>query len=377
MRTVVLPARRGAILDRNGVAFAVAQDAKTVYATPYMLSDPVTAAKRLAATLHIKWRGVYRASDHKSGFAYVARQASPVLADKAVALGLPGVADYSEEKRATRSAPPPPRSWASRHRGQGLAGIEYRDNAALAGTAGHQVIVQDPEGQALQVMQSVQPKAGHTVRLTLDNAIQLMADHVLAATVKEFHAKGGTAVVENPKTGEIYSISNVPLVNANRFGASPAQQGNKAVIYSYEPGSTFKMVTVAGALSDGVVEQSSSFVLPPALQVGDRVIHDAEVRGTERMTVAEILAKSSNIGAVTIGEKLGKQRLLDWIGRFGFGKLTGIDFPGEAQGSCCPATNGGHDDRQRAHGRGHLGDAAADGGRLRGQRQRQRHDAAS
>ena len=96
------------------------------------------------------------------------------------------------------------------------------------------------------------------------------------------------------------------------------------------------MVTVAGALSDGVVNSSSSFLLPPALQVGDRVIHDAEVRGTERMTVAEILAKSSNIGAVTIGEKLGKQRLLDWIGRFGFGKLTGIDFPGEVQGYVLP-----------------------------------------
>ena len=338
VRTVVLPAHRGAILDRNGVALAVAQDAKTVYATPYMLNDPLTAAKRLAAVLHIKWRGVYRAIyDRKSGFAYVDRQASPVLADKAVALGLPGVADYAEEKRVypLGTAAAQVVGYAGTD-GQGLAGIEYSDNAALAGTAGHQVVVQDPEGQALQVIQSVQPKSGHDVRLTIDNAIQLMADHVLATTVRQFHAKGGTAIVENPKTGEIYAISNVPLVNANRFGASPAQQGNKAVIYSYEPGSTFKMVTVAGALSDGVVNSSSSFLLPPALQVGDRVIHDAEVRGTERMTVAEILAKSSNIGAVTIGEKLGKQRLLDWIGRFGFGKLTGIDFPGEVQGYVLP-----------------------------------------
>ena len=229
VRTVVLPAHRGAILDRNGVALAVAQDAKTVYATPYMLNDPLTAAKRLAAVLHIKWRGVYRAIyDRKSGFAYVDRQASPVLADKAVALGLPGVADYAEEKRVypLGTAAAQVVGYAGTD-GQGLAGIEYSDNAALAGTAGHQVVVQDPEGQALQVIQSVQPKSGHNVRLTIDNAIQLMADHVLVTTVREFHAKGGTAIVENPRTGEIYAISNVPLVNANRFGASPAQQGTR------------------------------------------------------------------------------------------------------------------------------------------------------
>ena len=338
VRAVVLPAHRGAILDRNGVAFAVAQDAKTVYATPYMLSDPLTAAKRLAAALKIKWRGVYRAIyDHKSGFAYVARQADPNLADKATALGLPGVASYAEEKRVypLGTAAAQVVGYAGTD-GHGLAGMEYRYNSALAGVAGHQVVVQDPAGQALRVMQSVPPTPGHDVRLTIDNAIQLMADHVLAATVRRFHAKGGTAIVENPRTGEIYAMSNVPLVNANHFGAAPAQQGNKAVIYSYEPGSTFKMVTVAGALSDSLVRPGSSFLLPPTLQVGDRVIHDAETRGTERMTVGQILAKSSNVGAVTIGERLGKARLLDWIARFGFGKLTGIDFPGEVPGFVLP-----------------------------------------
>ncbi len=137
--------------------------------------------------------------------------------------------------------------------------------------------MQDPEGQALQVIQSVQPKSGHDVRLTIDNGIQLMADHVLATTVREFHAKGGTAIVENPRTGEIYAISNVPLVNANRFGASPAQQGNKAVIYSYEPGSTFKMVTVAGALSDGVVNSS---VVPAAARPAGRRPRHPRRRGS-------------------------------------------------------------------------------------------------
>lgn len=338
VRTVVLPAQRGAILDRSGIELATSVPAKTVYATPYMLDDPRTAARELAAALKLKWRQVYRViDDPKSGFAYVDRQADPTLADKATALGLPGVASYVEEKRVY-----PMNTVAAQVvgfagiDGHGLAGMEYRYDKQLAGTPGRQVVVQDPAGQALRVMSSVSPTAGDDVRLTIDNGIQLMTDQVLAATVRQYHAKGGTAVVENPKTGEIYAMSNVPLVNANRFGAVPANQGNKAVIYTYEPGSTFKMVTIAGALSDGVVKPSTSFLLPPALRVGDRVIHDAEERGTERMNVGEILAKSSNIGAVTIGERLGKQRLLDWIARFGFGKLTGIDFPGEVPGFVLP-----------------------------------------
>jgi cell division protein FtsI (penicillin-binding protein 3) len=340
VRTVVLPAHRGAVLDRDGTQLAVAQAAKTVYATPYMLGDPMTAARQLAAALKLKWRRVYRAiDDPKSGFAYVARQADPILADKATALGLAGVASYVEEKRVY-----PMNTVAAQVVGyagtddRGLAGMEYQYDKQLAGTAGRQVVVQDPAGQALRIIQSVPPTAGQDVRLTIDNGIQLMADSVLAETVRKYHAKGGTAIVENPKTGEIYAMSNVPLVNANRFGSAPADQGNKAVIYSYEPGSTFKMVTIAGALSEGLVKPSTSFVLAPALRVGDRVIHDAEQRGTERMTVGQILAKSSNVGAVTIGwKRLGKQRLLDWINRFGFGKPTGIDFPGEVSGFVLPA----------------------------------------
>ena len=338
VRAVVLPAHRGAILDRDGAQLAVARAAKTVYATPYMLDDPKTAAKELAQALKLKWRRVYRAiDDPKSGFAYVARQADPTLADKATALGLPGVASYVEERRVY-----PMNAVAAQvvgfagTDGRGLAGMEYRYDKELAGTPGRQVVVRDPAGQALRVMQSVQPTPGRDVRLTIDNGIQLMADHVLAETVRLYHAKGGTAIVENPKTGEIYAMSNVPLVNANHFGAIPADQGNKAVIYSYEPGSTFKMVTVAAALSDGLVGPSTSFVLPPTLRVGDRVIHDAEQRGTERLTVRQILAKSSNVGAVTVGKLLGKQNLLDWIYRFGFGKLTGIDFPGEVPGFVLP-----------------------------------------
>ncbi len=151
-----------------------------------------------------------------------------LLADKATALGLPGVASYAEEKRVY-----PMNTVAAQvvgfagTDGHGLAGIEYLYDKQLAGTPGRQVVVQDPAGQALRVMQSVSPTPGQDVHLTIDNGIQLMADHVLAETVRKFHAKGGTAIVENPKTGEIYAMSNVPLVNANRFGSGAGPTGQQ------------------------------------------------------------------------------------------------------------------------------------------------------
>jgi cell division protein FtsI/penicillin-binding protein 2 len=338
LREVVLPAHRGSIVDRGGEELAVDQAAKTVYATPYMLDDPRTAAQRLAKALKLKWRPIYRAVDDRaSGFAFVKRQADPTFADRATALGLPGVSSYPEEKRLY-----PMKTVATQVVGyagidnRGLAGMEFRYDRELAGKPGRQVVVQDPAGRALNTIQSTQPIAGRDVRLTIDNGIQLMADRVLADTVRLYHAKGGTAIVENPKTGEIYAMSNVPLVNANHFGRSPQDQGNKGVIYSYEPGSTFKAITVGGALSEGVVTPHTRFMVPGSYQVGDRVIHDSHPHGTESLTVREILSQSSNIGAVRIGQRLGKDRLLQWISRFGFGKPTGIDFPGEVSGYVLP-----------------------------------------
>ena len=121
------------------------------------------------------------------------------------------------------------------------------------------------------------------------------------------------------------------------LGYSPFIDRNRAVTDTYEPGSTFKLVTVGGALSTGIVTPRTRFTLPYSIQVADRVIHDAEPRGTETMSVAQILARSSNVGAITLARLLGKDRLMSWIGRFGFGRPTGIDFPGESQGIALPA----------------------------------------
>jgi len=151
--------------------------------------------------------------------------------------------------------------------------------------------------------------------------------------VSQWHAKAASAIVLDPRTGAILAMAVAPRYDANRFArTSPELQRNRAVTDTYEPGSTFKLITVAGVVSEGLVTPDTAFTLPYSIHVADRVVHDAESRPTERMTVAQILARSSNVGAITLAENLGSERLVSWIRRFGFGKKTGIDFPGESAG---------------------------------------------
>jgi cell division protein FtsI (penicillin-binding protein 3) len=157
---------------------------------------------------------------------------------------------------------------------------------------------------------------------------------VLRDTVAEWRAKDATAIVLDPRTGNVLAMAEAPGYDANDFPLAALRklQRNHAVTDVYEPGSVFKVVTVAGALSDGLVTPETTFDLPYSIHVADRVVHDAEPRGTETMSVAQILQRSSNVGAITIAELLGQRRLRHWIHRFGFGRPTGIDFPGESAG---------------------------------------------
>jgi cell division protein FtsI (penicillin-binding protein 3)/stage V sporulation protein D (sporulation-specific penicillin-binding protein) len=155
--------------------------------------------------------------------------------------------------------------------------------------------------------------------------------------VSDFGAKAATAIVLDPKTGEVYAMAQAPGYNANNTPNVPLEmQRARAVTDTYEPGSTFKLVTVTGVLSEGLVTPDTKFTLAPSIQVADRTIHDAEERGTETMSVAQILQYSSNVGAITLAEKLGATKLDAWIHKFGFGKPTGIDFPGETGGYTLP-----------------------------------------
>ena len=215
----------------------------------------------------------------------------------------------------------------------GLDGLELQLDKQLSGRPGRQTIVKDPAGRAIDVVDQVAERQGRDVFLTLDHTIQANAEQVLRSTIAKWHAKAATAIVLDPRTGGVLAMAVQPGYDANGFGRVGAdKQKNRAVTDVYEPGSVFKVVTVAGALSEGLVTPQTRFTLPYSLRVADRIVHDAELRGTETMTVAQILERSSNIGAITLAQMLGKDRLLKWIHRFGFGSPTGIDFPGESAG---------------------------------------------
>ena len=341
--TVVLPAHRGAILDRNGRELAVGKPAKTVFATPYLLKDPRSAAKQLWRTLHIGSHAERKAlvealSRPKSGFAYVARKVDPAAAQAALALDLPGVGAYDEEERAY-----PMKGSAAQVLGfvgvdgNGLEGLELVFDKQLAGVAGSEVIVRDPAGRTLKTVRETPPASGADVQLTLDEAIQYAAEDVLRTTLRTSGAKAAVGIVMDPRSGEILAMANVPTVKDNLFGVQPASDRNRCVTDMYEPGSIFKLVTISGALADGLITPTTKFTLPPSLTLYDRTINESHPRGTVTYTVREILQWSSNVGAVKIGMMMGKNRLLKWMKAYGFGATTGLGFPGESTGLVPPA----------------------------------------
>lgn len=334
-QTVEVPAARGTIYDRSGVQLAIGEQATTVYANPREVLNPravAAAASRLVGADPNEL--LVSLADHRRGFVYVRRKADAEQAAVLARRGLPGLGFYPEERRSY-----PQRTVAAQVLGYagvdnaGLAGIELALDRELAGEPGSQTVVKDPFGRAIDVVDERPAREGRDVYLTLDHALQANAEEVLRATVERWGARSATAVVLDPRTGGILAMAAVPTFDANRYpSASRARQRNRAVTDTYEPGSTFKLVTATAVLAEGLVSPSTAYTLPPSIHVADRVIHEAHERGTERMTVAEIVSRSSNIGTITLAQMLGRERLLRWISRFGFGRPTGIDFPGESGG---------------------------------------------
>jgi cell division protein FtsI/penicillin-binding protein 2 len=336
---VIIPAGRGTIFDRGGVELALGESATTVYANPMQIADPRRAAVAVERTLGPDADRVFATlADRSRGFVYVARQADPTKAATLQKLKLAGFGFYPEERRTY-----PQQSVAAQvlgfvgTDGKGLSGLELQFDRALAGRAGKETVVKDPSGRVIDVLGERAEVPGRDIYLTLDHSIQANVEEVLRATVRRWAAKSASAVVLDPRTGAILAMAVQPGFDANRFPSAPSSlQRNRTVTDTYEPGSTFKLITVAGALSERIVQPTTRFKLPYSLQVADRVIHDAEKRGTVNYSVAQILAHSSNIGAITLAEKLGRTRLSSWITKFGFGRGTGVDFPGESPGIVLP-----------------------------------------
>ena len=337
--TVALPPGRGTVYDRTGVELALGERATTVYANPKQIVNPRAAAVAVERTLGLEADRLYPLlADRTRGFVYVERQANPAQAAALQRLKLSGFGFYPEERRSY-----PQRTVAAQVLGyvgidgNGLSGLELGFDRDLAGHAGKETIVKDPGGRVIDVEHVRRETPGRDVFLTLDHSIQANAEEVLRQTVSKWHAKSASAIVLDPRTGAILAMAVQPGYDANRFPSAPRDlQRNRTVTDTYEPGSTFKLITVAAALSERLVAPSTRFTLPYSLHVADRVIHDAEERGIVNYSVAQILAHSSNIGAIKLAELLGRTRLSEWIKRFGFGRTTGIDYPGESPGIVLP-----------------------------------------
>ena len=337
--TVVVPAGRGTVFDRNGRPLAIGEQATTVFANPQQVDRPKQLTLAIAENLDLHPAAIYPLlTDRSKGFVYIARKVDPDDAEALEKLGYAGLGFYPEELRTY-----PQKRVASQLLGYagldnaGLEGLERSLDKVLAGKPGSQTIVKDPIGRALDVVSTKPETPGRNVRLTIDHQIQANAEAILAETVARDGARAASAIVMDPHTGDVLAMATAPGFNANRFPTTRAdRRRNRAVTDTYEPGSTFKLVTIAAALQEHVVAPGTAFTLPSSLQVADRVIRESHTRGTERMTVRGIVERSSNIGTITIAQRLGEGRLAHWIDRFGFGRSTGIDFPGESPGFALP-----------------------------------------
>jgi cell division protein FtsI/penicillin-binding protein 2 len=332
---LIVPARRGAITDADGTELAVSKPAMTIAVTPYLIKDAPRVAAKLTPLIGVPEDQLLRQLVRRdTGFAYLARGIPAVRARRVQRLGIEGLEFIPEYKRVY------PRRWMASQvlglvgiDGDGLSGLEYSQDARLRGSDGERRLVKDALGHPIE-MQDVKPTlAGADVHLTLDAHLQDRAEEVLSELGAVHQPKGASAIVMDPRDGSVLALANWPRVDANHPSAAPDYaRTNRATNATYEPGSTFKAFTVAGALEEGKVTPETSFSLAPQIQVADRTIGEAHDRGWVTLTTREILKESSNVGAITIGQRLGARPFDSWVRRFGFGQPSGIDLPGEERG---------------------------------------------
>jgi cell division protein FtsI (penicillin-binding protein 3) len=334
LTTEAVTAPRGTITDRNGVDLAISEPAQDISADPYLISDPLEAARQLAPLLGQTQSVVLRKLSERSGFVYLARALPAQAAQEVLALKIAGVNGTPAMRRVyPRGALAAQVLGMVGTEGSGLAGLEYSHNKLLQGRSGQRRVVSDARGQPVSISETHEEAPGSSLALTLDTNIQQRVEDVLGAVAKVYEPKDATAIVMNPNTGAILALANWPQVNANDPGASPEEDmEDRAVGLDYEPGSTFKVVTVSGALEAGLITPSTTFNIPDQIQVAEKTIHDDTEHPEEMLTAGQILARSSNVGAITIAKLEGPETFNRWVHRFGFGAPTGVGLPGEEAG---------------------------------------------
>ena len=332
---LTVSARRGTITDRKGVELAVSEDSVTVFGNPLQIKDPAAVAAKLAPLVDEDEQVLTELlADRSTGFVYLARKIPPAEGQQVKKLQIEGIGTLAEPRRTY-----PQGELAGQLIGavgvenEGLTGIEQQYEDSLHGDDGQRKIVRDANGEPVSIVDTDSSTAGEDLQLTIDAALQERVEAVMGEVADTFASKGATAVVMDPRNGELLSLVNWPRVDPNDIAAADENAiQNRAVMSAFEPGSTFKAFTVAGALEEGLIKPETRLDLPPELQVADRTIGEAHARGYVNLSVGEILAQSSNVGSVMIGQKLGPKRFDKWVRKFGFGSLTGVDLPGESPG---------------------------------------------
>jgi cell division protein FtsI (penicillin-binding protein 3) len=335
LKTVPLTPARGTIADRNNAPLAVSIEMDSCFAEPRSMDDIHGTAAKLAPLLGMTRPELEQKLKSARNFVWLQRRITPDLAKQIKELELDGIGFIKETKRFYPNA-----EIAGHVIGftgvdpEGLEGVERRYDTVLLGNNGYLITERDALGRDIALRGTVVKSAskGYNLSLTLDKNIQYLAEKELVKAVETSRAKGGIAIVMEPQTGKILAMANAPSFNPNAYGRYPAQVlRNRAVADSFEPGSTMKVFLIASALEEKVISPGDGFNCEGGnYAIGGRTIHDTHKYG--RLSVADILKYSSNIGAAKIGARMGSERLYRYLRGFGFGERSAIDLPAEASG---------------------------------------------
>ncbi len=338
-RVVKLVPQRGDIVDRHGEVLAYSVDGSAIVADPAAIDDPTKAADEICDALRdcdaSKRTGLEKSLSRKTMFAYVDRQVGPDQVRRVEALKLPGIRTIPEPRRYY-----PNLDLAAHVLGfvgidnEGLGGIERSFNKVIRGRPGEMLLEVDARRKRLDSRIQQAPVAGATVELTLDLYLQHIAERELRAGVEKTHADGGTAVVMDPHTGEILAMASYPAFNPNDVqSATDAERRNRAIQDIYEPGSTFKIVTASAAFQEGVMSVDDLIDTNPGrINFGSRVVREDNGHDYGVLSFADVIVKSSNVGAIKIGLKVGPERMERYIRRYGFGQALLPDLGGQSAG---------------------------------------------
>lgn len=338
LRTVEITSGRGNIYDRNRNQLATNIRVESVYADPKSVAEKTATARILARVLKLNPQAVLKKLKSNRHFVWIKRKSELNAVEKLKQLDLVGVGFIAETKRYY-----PKRKLAASTLGfvgldnQGLAGIEHFHHAVLKGRVQRTVLEKDARGRFLWTTANAQDlnPGKQDVVLALDEVIQFIAERELNRQVKEYRAKSGLAIVMDPFSGAVYAMASAPEFNPNNYAAYPPHiWRNDAVASAFEPGSIFKPIVAAASLEEGLAGPDDIFFCENgSYQIGKSRISEASNHQFGWLTLRNIIAKSSNIGAIKIAQRLGNRRFYDYIRKFGFGRRLGVDLPGEASGT--------------------------------------------